>query len=67
MEAVWMNVVLDMKQKDVADIMKIRTVTVGQYVDQGMEAIAEAYYLQQEWDAAEVALTEWSLYDLGSE
>lgn len=32
-QAVYYNVILDLKQKDVADIMGITTVSVGQYVD----------------------------------
>lgn len=47
-QAVWMNVVLDMKQKDVARIMGIRTVTVGQYVDQGMLQICDFYFAEME-------------------
>lgn len=50
MQAVWMNVVLDMKQKDVADIMGIRTVTVGQYVDQAFQQIAVQYFSEMEMD-----------------
>ena len=33
-EAVYYNVILDWKQKDVAEIMGITTVSVGQYVEQ---------------------------------
>lgn len=40
-EAVFYNVILDMKQKEVAKIMGITTVSVGQYVDQAMVQIAK--------------------------
>lgn len=35
-EAVFYNVILDKKQKEVAEIMGITTVSVGQYVEQAM-------------------------------
>ena len=40
-EAVFYNVILDKKQKDVAEIMGITTGSVNQYVEQGMLQIAE--------------------------
>ncbi|MEM3008315.1 MAG: sigma factor-like helix-turn-helix DNA-binding protein [Nitrososphaerales archaeon] len=40
-EAVLYNVILDKKQKDVAKIMGITTVSVGQYVDQAMLQISK--------------------------
>lgn len=40
MEAVYYNVIRDMKQKDVAKIMGITTVSVGQYVEQAMIQVA---------------------------
>jgi DNA-directed RNA polymerase specialized sigma24 family protein len=43
-EAVVYNVIMDMKQRDVAAIMKITTVSVGQYVDTGMEQLADDYF-----------------------
>jgi hypothetical protein len=43
-EAVFYNVILDKKQKDVADIMGITTVSVGQYVEQAMMQLAEHYF-----------------------
>lgn len=43
-EAVFYNVILDQKQKDVAEIMKITTVSVGQYVEQGMIQLADDYF-----------------------
>lgn len=43
-EAVVYNVIMDMKQRDVAAIMDITTVSVGQYVDTGMEQLAEDYF-----------------------
>ena len=41
MQAVFYNVILDWKQADVADLMGIKTVTVGQYVEQAADQIAE--------------------------
>lgn len=43
-EAIYYNVILDMKQKDVAEIMGITTVSVGQYVEQGFIQVAEDYF-----------------------
>ena len=43
-EAVFYNVILDKKQKDVAEIMGITTVSVGQYVEQGMLQLSEDYF-----------------------
>jgi DNA-directed RNA polymerase specialized sigma24 family protein len=47
-EAVFYNVILDKKQKDVAEIMGITTVSVGQYVDQAMLQLSEDYFAQLE-------------------
>lgn len=52
-EAVFYNVILDMKQKDVAEIMGITTVSVGQYVDQGMIQMADKHFLDEDTKAAE--------------
>jgi hypothetical protein len=43
-QAVMLNVIKDLKQKDVAEIMKITTVSVGQYVENAMEQLAPAYF-----------------------
>lgn len=43
-EAVYYNVIRDMRQKDVAAIMGITTVSVGQYVKQAMIQISEEYF-----------------------
>lgn len=43
-EAVFYNVILDQRQKDVAAIMGITTVSVGQYVDQAMLQLVEEYF-----------------------
>jgi DNA-directed RNA polymerase specialized sigma24 family protein len=40
-EAVFYNVIMDMKQKDVAERMGITTGSVNQYVEQGMIQVAE--------------------------
>lgn len=43
-EAVFYNVILDQKQKDVAARMGITTVSVGQYVEQAMLQLSEDYW-----------------------
>lgn len=45
-EAVFFNVILDWKQKDVAQKMGITTVSVGQYVEQAMLQLAEDYFVE---------------------
>lgn len=47
-EAIFYNVILDMKQKDVARIMNITTVSVGQYVEAGTIQLAKAYFAERE-------------------
>lgn len=51
-EAVWYNVILDQKQRDVAEKMKITTVSVGQYVEQAMIQLAERYFAETSTDEA---------------
>lgn len=46
-EAVWYNVILDQKQRDVAEKMKITTVSVGQYVEQAMLQLSERYFAEE--------------------
>jgi DNA-directed RNA polymerase specialized sigma24 family protein len=46
-EAVWYNVILDQKQRDVATKMAITTVSVGQYVEQAMIQLAERYFAEE--------------------
>lgn len=43
-QAIFWNVIMDYKQRDVAEIMDITTVSVGQYVDTGMEQLAKEYF-----------------------
>lgn len=50
-EAFYYNVLKDMKQRDVAEIMGITTVSVGQYVEQAMLQIAEEYFKDDEADS----------------
>jgi DNA-directed RNA polymerase specialized sigma24 family protein len=45
-EAIFYNVILDMKQKDVAKIMGITTVSVGQYVEAGTIQLAKKYFAE---------------------
>lgn len=47
-EAVFYNVILDKKQKEVAEIMNITTVSVGQYVEQAMLQLSERYFAKME-------------------
>ena len=47
-EAIFYNVILDMKQKDVAKIMGITTVSVGQYVEAGCLQLAKQYFAEEE-------------------
>lgn len=47
-EAVHLNVILDWKQKDVAEKMGITTVSVGQYVEQAMLQLAKIYFVEDE-------------------
>jgi hypothetical protein len=44
LQAVMLNVVRDLKQRDVAEIMDITTVSVGQYVEHAMELLARKYF-----------------------
>lgn len=46
-EAVFYNVILDWKQRDVAKRMGITTVSVGQYVEQAMLQLAEKYFAEE--------------------
>jgi len=46
-EAVYYNVILDKKQKEVAEIMGITTVSVGQYVEQAMMQLADKYFAEE--------------------
>lgn len=47
-EAVFYNVILDWKQRDVAAQMGITTVSVGQYVEQAMIQLAVRYFAELE-------------------
>jgi predicted DNA-binding protein (UPF0251 family) len=50
-EAIYYNVIRDLKQKDVAAIMGITTVSVGQYVDSACVSIAQILFSEKESDA----------------
>ncbi len=52
-EAVWYNVILDQKQRDVAKKMQITTVSVGQYVEQAMLQLSERYFAEKDDDQTE--------------
>lgn len=43
-QAFYLNVIRDMRQADVAEMMGITTVSVGQYVDQAMLQLIEYYF-----------------------
>ncbi len=47
-QAFYLNVIRDMLQRDVADIMGITTVSVGQYVEQGMIQLCEYYFSEMD-------------------
>jgi DNA-directed RNA polymerase specialized sigma24 family protein len=47
-EAIFYNVILDQKQKDVAKHMGITTVSVGQYVEAGCLQLAKMYFTDEE-------------------
>lgn len=44
LQAVMLNVIRDMKQRDVAEAMGITTVSVGQYVEHACEQLAKMYF-----------------------
>ena len=46
-EAVHLNVILDKKQKDVAEIMGITTVSVVQYVEQAMIQLSKHHFAER--------------------
>lgn len=48
MQAFVLNVLEDKKQKEVADIMNITTVSVGQYVDAACRQLSELYWTDDE-------------------
>lgn len=52
-EAFYYNVIRDMKQKDVAAIMDITTVSVGQYVEQAMLQLSERYFAEMDEEQEE--------------
>lgn len=52
-EAVFYNVILDWKQRDVAKKMGITTVSVGQYVEQACLQLSERYFAEMEDDDVE--------------
>lgn len=47
-EAVWYNVIQDKLQREVAEIMDITTVSVGQYVEQAMLQLSERYFAEED-------------------
>lgn len=47
-EAIFHNVILDKKQRDVAELMGITTVSVGQYVEAGVQQLAKLYFAERE-------------------
>lgn len=55
-QAFYLNVIRDMRQADVAELMGITTVSVGQYVDQAMLQLSE-YYFDGEEDTTKLSAT----------
>jgi DNA-directed RNA polymerase specialized sigma24 family protein len=49
-QAFYLNVIRDLLQRDVADIMGITTVSVGQYVEQGMQQLCDYYFGEEKLD-----------------
>lgn len=49
-EAFWYNVILDLKQRDVAEKMGITTVSVGQYVEQSCVQLADRYFSEEQME-----------------
>ncbi len=47
-QAFYLNVLLDLKQRDVAEKMSITTVSVGQYVEAACEQLAVKYFAEDE-------------------
>ena len=47
-QAFYLHIIRDMLQRDVADIMGITTVSVGQYVDDGMKQLCKYYFAEEE-------------------
>ena len=47
-EAFFYNVILDQKQRDVAEKIKITTVSVGQYVEQACLQLSERYFAEDQ-------------------
>lgn len=47
-QAFYLNVIRDMLQRDVAEIMGITTVSVGQYVDSGMQQLCDYYFAEMD-------------------
>lgn len=45
-EAIWYNVINDKLQREVAEIMGITTVSVGQYVEHGMIQLSKRYFAE---------------------
>lgn len=50
-EAFFYNVLMDMRQKDAAKIMKITTVSVGQYVESACRQLSQRYFDETELEA----------------
>ena len=53
-EAVFYNVILDKLQREVAEIMGITTVSVGQYVEQAMIQLSERYFAEMQVEVSDV-------------
>ena len=52
-EAMFYNVILDWKQRDVAEKMGITTVSVGQYVEQATLQLAQRYFAEEKEEVEE--------------
>lgn len=57
-EAVYYNVILDWKQRDVAAKMGITTVSVGQYVENAMKQVSKSYWADSGFIVSEITVTD---------
>lgn len=53
-EAFLLHIIFDKKQREVADIMGITTVSVGQYVEAALAQLSKRYFAEEKVKAAEL-------------
>lgn len=62
-EALFYNIILDKKQKEVAEIMKISPVSAGQYCDLALKSIVNQFYDGGKAIMTETYLDNYEIYD----